>query len=42
MAKLIKIAAVQINPELMNLKGNLENVLDSIKKAADNQAKSKT
>jgi predicted amidohydrolase len=38
MSDSIKIAAVQMNPRLMNPKDNLESMLSAIKKAADNQA----
>jgi len=38
MSERIKIAAVQMNPKLMNLKENLEGIFSNVKKAADNQA----
>ena len=38
MANIVKIAAVQMNPELMKPQENLEAILSSIRKAAENRA----
>ena len=38
MSNKIKIAAVQMEPKLMETRENLENILSAVKKAADNQA----
>ena len=38
MAKIVKLAAVQTNPRLMEPRENLENIISATKQAANNQA----